>query len=114
VELQALGPDDFVRILTEPRNALVAQYRALLLTEGIALEFTDAAVRAVAELASRVNERTENIGARRLQTIMEKLLDQVSFEAPDLKERRVVIDREDVHRTLAGIIQDEDLSRYIL
>jgi ATP-dependent HslUV protease ATP-binding subunit HslU len=114
VELHALGPDEFVRILTEPRNALVAQYQALLLTEGIELVFTDAAVRAVAELAARVNERTENIGARRLQTIMEKLLDQVSFEAPDLRERRVVIDRDDVHRTLASIIQDEDLSRYIL
>jgi len=114
VELQPLGPDEFVRILTEPRNALVAQYQALLLTEGIELVFTDAAVRAVAELAARVNQRTENIGARRLQTIMEKLLDQVSFEAPDLKEKRVVIDRDDVHRTLAGIIQDEDLSRYIL
>jgi ATP-dependent HslUV protease ATP-binding subunit HslU len=114
VELQPLGPDEFVRILTEPRNALVAQYQALLMTEGIELVFTGDAVRAVAELAARVNERTENIGARRLQTIMEKLLDQVSFEAPDLKERRVVIDRDDVHRTLAGIIQDEDLSRYIL
>jgi ATP-dependent HslUV protease ATP-binding subunit HslU len=114
VELHALGPDEFVRILTEPRSALVAQYQALLLTEGIELVFTDAAVRAVAELAARVNERTENIGARRLQTIMEKLLDQVSFEAPDLRERRVVIDRDDVHRTLASIIQDEDLSRYIL
>ena len=114
VELQPLGVGEFVRILTEPKNALVGQYRALLLTEGIELEFTPDAVRAVAELAAQVNERSENIGARRLHTIMEKLLDTVSFEAPDMTERKVTIDHAYVHRMLADIVKDQDLSRYIL
>jgi ATP-dependent HslUV protease ATP-binding subunit HslU len=114
VELQSLGTDEFVRILTEPKNALVAQYRALLLTEGIEIDFTPDAVRAVAELAAHVNQRSENIGARRLHTIMEKLLDTISFDAPDMAERKVVIDRPYVQRMLADIVKDEDLSRYIL
>jgi ATP-dependent HslUV protease ATP-binding subunit HslU len=114
VELQPLGVEEFVRILTEPRNALVSQYRALLLTEGIEIEFDDGAIRAIAELAAQVNERSENIGARRLHTVMEKLFDEISFDAPDMTERKVVIDRPYVHRMLAEIVRDEDLSRYIL
>ena len=114
VELQSLGTDEFVRILTEPKNALVSQYRALLLTEGIEIDFTPDAVRAMAELAAHVNQRSENIGARRLHTIMEKLLDTISFDAPDMAERKVVIDRPYVQRMLADIVKDEDLSRYIL
>ena len=114
VELQSLGTDEFVRILTEPKNALVSQYRALLLTEGVEIDFTPDAVRAVAELAAHVNQRSENIGARRLHTIMEKLLDAISFDAPDMAERKVVIDRPYVQRMLADIVKDEDLSRYIL
>jgi ATP-dependent HslUV protease ATP-binding subunit HslU len=114
VELQALGAPEFARILTEPKGALVKQYRALLLTEGIDLEFTDDAVRAVAELAAQVNERSENIGARRLYTIMEKLLDEVSFDAPDMTERNLTIDATYVLRMLADIVKDQDLSRYIL
>jgi ATP-dependent HslUV protease ATP-binding subunit HslU len=114
VELQPLGVAEFVRILTEPRNALATQYRALMLTEGIEVEFTADAVRAVAEMAARVNQRAENIGARRLQTIMEKLLDEISFDAPEMKERKVVIDSAYVRRMLADIVEDDDLSRYIL
>ena len=114
VELSPLGAPEFVRILTEPKSALVAQYRALLLTEGIELVFTDDAVRAVAELAAQVNQRSENIGARRLHTVMEKLLDVISFEAPDMTERRVTIDAAYVQRMLADIVKDQDLSRYIL
>jgi ATP-dependent HslUV protease ATP-binding subunit HslU len=114
VELSPLGAAEFVRILTEPKNALVIQYQALLLTEGIELVFTEDAVRAIADLAAQVNQRSENIGARRLHTIMEKLLDTVSFEAPDMTERRVAIDAAYVHRMLADIVKDQDLSRYIL
>ena len=114
VELEALGTDDFVRILTEPQGALVTQYRALLGTEGLELRFTAEAVRRVAEIASLVNERSENIGARRLHTVMEKLLDEISFDAPELDETRVVIDAAYVDRMLADIVKDEDLSRYIL
>jgi ATP-dependent HslUV protease ATP-binding subunit HslU len=114
VELSPLGAPEFVRILTEPKSALVTQYQALLLTEGIELVFTDDAVRAIAELAAQVNQRSENIGARRLHTVMEKLLDVVSFEAPDMSERRVTIDAAYVHRMLADIVKDQDLSRYIL
>jgi ATP-dependent HslUV protease ATP-binding subunit HslU len=114
VELQPLGADQFVRILTEPKNALVSQYRALLLTEGIDLVFTEDAVRAIAELAAEVNERSENIGARRLHTIMERLLDEVSFEAPEMKERTLKIDAAYVRRMLSDIVKDQDLSRYIL
>ncbi len=114
VELEALGTDDFVRILTEPQGALVTQYRALLGTDGIDLRFEDEAVRRIAEIATLVNERSENIGARRLHTVMEKLLDEISFDAPDMGETRVDIDAAYVDRMLSEIVKDEDLSRYIL
>lgn len=114
VELEALGTEEFVRILTEPKGALVTQYTALLATEGLTLEFTPEAVHRIAEFATMVNERTENIGARRLHTVMEKLLDEVSFDAPDMTERDVVIDGAYVNRMLADIAMNEDLSRYIL
>jgi ATP-dependent HslUV protease ATP-binding subunit HslU len=114
VELHALGNDDFVRILTEPRSALIKQYIALMQTEGIDLSFTDGAVRRIADFATTVNERTENIGARRLHTVLEKLLDDISFEGPDLKDKAVVIDDAYVDRMLADIVKNEDLSRYIL
>jgi ATP-dependent HslUV protease ATP-binding subunit HslU len=114
VELEPLTREDFVRILSEPENALIRQYRELLLTEGVRLQFTPEAVEAVAEIASQVNQRAENIGARRLYTIMEKLLDEVSFEAPSLAGREIVIDAEYVHARLAEVLKDEDLSRYIL
>ncbi len=114
VELEALGKDEFVRILTEPRSALVKQYTALMSTEGIALEFTADAIDRIADFATIVNERTENIGARRLHTVMEKLLDEISFEGPDLQEKHVVIDDAYVSRMLADIVKNEDLSRYIL
>ncbi|MGE3178634.1 MAG: ATP-dependent protease ATPase subunit HslU [Vicinamibacterales bacterium] len=114
VELEALGRDEFVRILTEPRSALVKQYTALLETEGIALTFTDEAIRRIADFATLVNERTENIGARRLHTVMEKLLDEVSFEGPDLADKTVRIDETYVQQMLADIVKNEDLSRYIL
>src|SRR3954464_12230949 len=114
VELEALGKDDFVRILTEPRNALIKQYVALMETEGITLEFTTDAIHRIADLAALVNDRTENIGARRLHTVMEKLLDNVSFDAPDLEEKTLTIDRAYVDRMLNEIVKNEDLSRYIL
>ena len=114
VELEALGREEFVRILTEPRSALVKQYTALMDTEGITLTFTDDAVRRIADFAQRVNERTENIGARRLHTVMEKLLDEISFEGPDLEEKIVTIDEAYVTKMLADIVKNEDLSRYIL
>ena len=114
VELEALGREDFVRILTEPKNALVKQYMALLSTEGVDLTFTSGAVERIADFATLVNERTENIGARRLHTVLEKLLDEVSFDAPDLQERTVTIDEAYVDRMLAEIVRNEDLSRYVL
>ncbi|SVA08800.1 uncharacterized protein METZ01_LOCUS61654 [marine metagenome] len=114
VELQALGTEEFVRILTEPRGALVKQYMALLATEGLELSFEPGAVDRVAELATLVNERAENIGARRLHTVMEKLLDEISFEAPDMAETSITIDAAYVDRMLAEIVKDEDLTRYIL
>jgi ATP-dependent HslUV protease ATP-binding subunit HslU len=114
VELEALGKEEFVRILTEPRSALVKQYTALMETEGITLVFTDDAVRRIADFATIVNERTENIGARRLHTVMERLLDEVSFEGPDLVNKNVVIDEDYVSRMLADIVKNEDLARYIL
>jgi ATP-dependent HslUV protease ATP-binding subunit HslU len=114
VELEALGKEEFVRILTEPRSALVRQYVALMETEGITLEFTESAIRRIADFATLVNERTENIGARRLHTVMEKLLDEISFEGPDLANTRVVVDEEYVSRMLADIVKNDDLSRYIL
>ena len=114
VELEALGRDEFVRILTEPRSSLVKQYIALMETEGITLTFTDDGIRRIADFAARVNERTENIGARRLHTVMEKLLDDISFEGPDLASKAVTIDDEYVTNMLADIVKNEDLSRYIL
>jgi ATP-dependent HslUV protease ATP-binding subunit HslU len=114
VELEPLGREDFVRILTEPKNALVRQYTALLATEGVTLEFTADAVGRLADFATLVNERTENIGARRLHTVMEKLLDQISFDAPDLAEKAITIDGAYVDRMLNEIARNEDLSRYIL
>ena len=114
VELESLTKEDFIRILTEPQNALIKQYKALLETEGIHLSFTGDAVAEIAEIASLVNQRMENIGARRLHTIMERLLDEISFEAPDWTEKGVVIDAQYVRQKLAEIIKDEDLSRYIL
>ncbi|MGE5246023.1 MAG: ATP-dependent protease ATPase subunit HslU [Betaproteobacteria bacterium] len=114
VELDALGKDEFVRILTEPRSALVKQYTALMETEGIHLTFTADAIDRIADFATIVNERTENIGARRLHTVMEKLLDDISFEGPDLAQKDVVIDDAYVTRMLAEIVGNEDLSRYIL
>lgn len=114
VELDALGRDEFVRILREPRNALLTQYTALLATDGLDLQFTDDAVGRIADLAALVNERAENIGARRLHTVMERLLDEVSFDAPDLPEKSITIDAVYVDRMLADIVKNEDLSRYIL
>jgi ATP-dependent HslUV protease ATP-binding subunit HslU len=114
VELDSLTEHDFVRILTEPDNALIKQYIALLKTEGIKLEFNDEAVSEIAKMSATVNTRTENIGARRLQTVIEKLLEEISFDAPDLSGQTIIIDREKVREKLDSIIQDEDLSRYIL
>jgi ATP-dependent HslUV protease ATP-binding subunit HslU len=114
VELEPLGREDFVRILTEPKNALVRQYTALLGTEGVSLTFTPDAIGRLADVATMVNERTENIGARRLHTVMEKLLDNVSFDAPDLVEKSLTIDAAYVDRMLSEIARNEDLSRYIL
>jgi ATP-dependent HslUV protease ATP-binding subunit HslU len=114
VELQSLTVEDFVRILTEPKSSLTKQYTALLETEGVKLEFTPDALAEVANFAFRVNEGTENIGARRLHTIMEKVLDIISFEASDMKEKHVVVDADYVRNTLTDIVKDQDLSRYIL
>ncbi len=114
VELNPLTVDDFVKILQEPKNALLKQYIALLETEGIELFFTDEAVLEVAKFAAMVNEQTENIGARRLHTIMERLLDEISFEGPDLKQKNMKIDSAYVQKQLAEIVKDQDLSRYIL
>ena len=114
VELSSLAREDFVRILTEPKNSLVRQYSALLRTEGVELEFTDDGVRAIAEIAALANERAENIGARRLHTVMERLLDEVSFDAPDRGGSRVLIDGPFVRKRLEPLVRDEDLSRYIL
>jgi ATP-dependent HslUV protease ATP-binding subunit HslU len=114
VELQSLGAEEFERILTEPENALIKQYRALLNTEGIRLIFTPEAVKEIAGLATTVNERTENIGARRLHTVMERLLEEISFTAPDLTAQEITITDAYVRERLAKLIDDEDLSRYIL
>jgi ATP-dependent HslUV protease ATP-binding subunit HslU len=114
VELEALGREDFVRILTEPKSALVKQYTALLSTEGVSIRFTEGAIGRIADFAALVNERTENIGARRLHTVMEKLLDEISFDAPDLHDKSVTIDEAYVDRMLADIVRNEDLSRYVL
>jgi len=114
VELQSLKEEDFVRILTEPKNALIKQYVALLETEGVKLSFTDDAIESIAKFATSVNEQTENIGARRLHTILEKVLDELSFEAPDLKKKTVKIDEAYITKQLADIVKNQDLSRYIL
>ena len=114
VELQSLKEEDFVRILTEPKNALIKQYVALLETEGVKLNITDDAVDTIAKFATVVNEQTENIGARRLHTILEKVLDELSFEAPDLKKKNVKVDSAYVNKQLAEIVKNQDLSRYIL
>jgi ATP-dependent HslUV protease ATP-binding subunit HslU len=114
VELKSLSVEDFVRILREPKNALAKQYTALLETEGIKLNLTDDALEEVAKFAADVNERAENIGARRLHTIMEKLLEEISFEGPDLRKKNVKVDAAYVRKQLADIVKDQDLSRYIL
>ena len=114
VELSSLGKEDFVRILTEPKNALIRQYAALLETEGVHLSFGDDAIQEIARIAADVNERTENIGARRLHTILERLLDEVSFTAPEMQGKSVAIDAQYVKDRLSPILQNEDLSRYIL
>ena len=114
VELQSLTVEDFIKILTEPKSSLTKQYIALLETEGVKLEFTTEALQEVANFAFRVNEGTENIGARRLHTIMERVLDKISFEAPDLKEKEVTVDGDYVRASLTDIVKDQDLSRYIL
>lgn len=114
VELQSLTMEDFVRILTEPKSSLVKQYVALLDTEGVKLEFTPESLSEVARFAFRVNEGTENIGARRLHTIMERVLDEISFDAPEKKGQQVTIDADYVRKTLSEIVKDQDLSRYIL
>jgi ATP-dependent HslUV protease ATP-binding subunit HslU len=114
VELQSLTMEDFVRILTEPKSSLVKQYTALLETEGVKLEFTQEALEEIAHFAFRVNESTENIGARRLHTIMERVLDELSFEAPEKKGEQVTVDGDYVRKMLTDIVKDQDLSRYIL
>ncbi|MEN6319894.1 MAG: ATP-dependent protease ATPase subunit HslU [Syntrophaceae bacterium] len=114
VELDSLGKEEFIRILTEPHNALIKQYIEMIATEGVKLTFTDESIAEVAEVAATVNERTENIGARRLYTIMETLLDDISFDAPEMAGQEVVIDENYVKEKLDNIVEDEDLSRYIL
>jgi ATP-dependent HslUV protease ATP-binding subunit HslU len=114
VELDSLGKPEFVRILTEPHNALIKQYIALLETEDVKLEFTSDAIDEIAGIAATVNEKTENIGARRLHTVLERLLEDISFNAPEMKNEKMVIDRGHVRQKLSDIVKDEDLSRYIL
>jgi len=114
VELDSLGRDEFLRILREPQNALIKQYVALLETEGVEVRFTDESIEEIAAISAEVNERTENIGARRLHTVLEKLLEEISFEAPDRRNGEIVIDAEYVKERLDGIVKNEDLSRYIL
>lgn len=114
VELKPLGKEDFIRILTEPENALTKQYAALMATEGINIRFTNDGIAELSEIATIVNDRMENIGARRLHTIMERVLDEISFDAPDMVSKEIVIDAKYVNERLKDIIKDEDLSRYIL
>lgn len=114
VELESLTVEDFKRILTEPKNALIKQYRAMMATEDVIVDFTDDAIDSIANFAAQVNEHTENIGARRLQTIMEKLLEEISFEGPDLEPKNQLIDAAYVETMLADTVKDQDLSRYIL
>ena len=114
VELSSLSEADFIRILTEPKNALIKQYIALLDTEGLKLSFSEDAIAAVARFAATVNEHTENIGARRLHTILEKVLEEISFEAPEMKKKTIKVDAAYVQKQLVNIVKDQDLSRYIL
>jgi ATP-dependent HslUV protease ATP-binding subunit HslU len=114
VELHSLGKDDFIRILTEPENALIKQYTALMETESVKMEFRESGIAEIAEIATLINSRTQNIGARRLYTIMERFLDEVSFNAPDLSGKTIVIENTYVRERLKDFIEDEDLSRYIL
>ena len=114
VELLALSKNDFVRILTEPKNALIVQYTALMKTEGVELEFTKDAIDTIAEIACQINEDSENIGARRLHTVMEQLLEEVSFTAPDLKEQKISVTPEYIQTRLSNLLKNQDLSRYIL
>jgi ATP-dependent HslUV protease ATP-binding subunit HslU len=114
VELDPLGENEFVRILTEPYNALIKQYTALLFTEDVTINFTKDAIDEIATIAAHVNEKTENIGARRLHTVLEKLLEDISFEAPERRNGKLSIDKKYVHEKLSEIVKDEDLSRYIL
>jgi len=114
VELDNLTEKDFERILTEPENALIKQYTALLQADNVSVQFTPDALQEIAAMAFRVNEQTENIGARRLHTILEKLLEDISFQAPEVESRQVLVDRAYVQSKLGGIIKDQDLSRYIL
>jgi len=114
VELQSLTRDDFARILREPRASLIRQYQALLGTEGVTLEFTPEAIDTMADLAHQVNQSTQNIGARRLHTILERVIEELSFDAPDRADKRCVIDAASVHARLESLVKDEDLSRFIL
>jgi len=114
VELSSLSEEDFVRILTEPENSLERQYTALLQTESVALEFTGEAIRTIASIAAQANQRAENIGARRLHTVMEALLDEISFDAPDLAGQTVTIEGGQVKEKLEALLSDQDLFRYIL
>ena len=114
VELESLSQEDFVRILTEPKNALIVQYTELLKTEQVTLEFTDDAVQEIARVSCKINEDSENIGARRLHTIMEQLLEEVSFEAPDLEGQTITITPEYIRGRISSLMKNQDLSRYIL
>ncbi|MGA1868796.1 MAG: ATP-dependent protease ATPase subunit HslU [bacterium] len=114
VELSSLGKEEFIKILTEPRNALIKQYKALMKTESVDLVFTDDAISAIAEICAEVNEKTEDIGARRLHTVLEKLLDEISFDAPDMAHQTITINKDYVYNKLANIVENQDLSRYIL
>jgi len=114
VELQSLSKDDFVKILTEPKNALIVQYTALMKTEGVELEFTKKAIDTIAEIACQINEDSENIGARRLHTVMEQLLEEVSFTAPDLNGQKISVTPEYIQSRLSNLLKNQDLSRYIL
>jgi ATP-dependent HslUV protease ATP-binding subunit HslU len=114
VELTSLGRDDFVRILTHPKNALTKQYEALLSTEDIRLTFTDDALQRIAEISAEANRTAQDIGARRLHTVMERLLEDLSFEASDLKDKKITVDKDMVNERLSDILEDEDLTKYIL
>jgi ATP-dependent HslUV protease ATP-binding subunit HslU len=112
--MDSLEMEDFIRILKEPENALTRQYEALLKADGVSVEFADSGIMKIAEIATEVNRTLENIGARRLHTILEKLLEEISFEAPDTEERNIIIDDTYVESHLRGIVEDRDLSKYVL